>query len=414
MSTQLELVRGYWSQTDCSASERNFYCFPALRVRACQLIFGEQDASRPDWCEHWTIQRFFHDRIPFGDCLSLCSGFGHVERTLASLGLAERYLGVDVADGAIAEARQRASAAGLQNISYEVADLNSCELPTEAFDVIWANGALHHMADPDALAPRLYRALRPGGYLVANEYVGPDYQQVGLRQTELINATRLLLPPELREPDAWLPRPVRWFLDNDPSECVRSSRVVPSLRAAFPEVDVRPFHGSLLFYTLGERFYNGFEFDNPQHRAALEMLFEVEDRLIQSGEIGSDNAHIICHKPDDRVCLARERYARGELEPAREVLEAVVREGCDDRDVLNDLAVVRHRLGDGAGAAELFLRCTDLAPEAVDPVVNAAHVLTQLGRAHQAIAVLEEFLARHPGEPEVVETRRQIRLRPLS
>ena len=101
MSTQLELVRDFWSQTDCSASERNYYCFPPLRTRACQLIFGEQDASRPDWCEYWTIQKYFADRIPFGDCLSLCSGFGQVERSLAELGLAKRYLGVDIADGAI-------------------------------------------------------------------------------------------------------------------------------------------------------------------------------------------------------------------------------------------------------------------------------------------------------------------------
>ena len=140
-------VADYWSQSqhDYTDVEKNFYCFPPLRSRHCQLIFGEADASRPDWCEYWTVEKILKPYLPFQKCLSICCGFGEIERRLARMKVAARIVGTDIAPGAVAEAEKRGLAEGFTNLEYFVADLNQTSLPLEEYDLIWANGALHHI-----------------------------------------------------------------------------------------------------------------------------------------------------------------------------------------------------------------------------------------------------------------------------
>jgi SAM-dependent methyltransferase len=184
---------------------------------------------------------------------------------------------------------------------------------------VWANGALHHLKDLERVVQSIYCAIKPGGILVSNEYVGPRYQQIGARQQEIINAAVHLLPALFREeppeswfhklkrrlfPDGerrlfgqvWRPTPLSYFVDTDPSECVHSDLIVPTLKKVFDRVEVRYFGGSILFYALGEKFYDRFDMNNGHHRMFLEMLFNIEDVMIETGEIAPDNAHIICWK----------------------------------------------------------------------------------------------------------------------
>ena len=316
----------YWSKLDCSASDRDFYSFPALRSRLCRLIFNESDGGRGDWCQYWTVEKYLQDAVPFKNALSLCCGFGGLERCLMKLNAVESITGIDIAPGAIEEASQQAARENL-DIKYRVCDVNTETLPAETYDLIWGNGALHHIEHLEKVLPMLYAALRPGGFLIATEYVGPRYQQINIRQQQLINAVKHLLPGDLRETYAndkgsplfkiakrikraiftgqfssarfsqiWWPVPLRWFKKNDPSECVNSQKIIPVLRNTFEEVDVRYFGGSILFYALDQVFYENFDPANEAHCKILEMLFGIEDALIETGEIANDNAHIICRK----------------------------------------------------------------------------------------------------------------------
>jgi len=329
MKYNTDLVKNHWSKVDCSASEKNFYYFPAIRTRSCQLIFNETDATDRAWCEYWTVEKYLKSSMPFEKCLSICCGFGEVERTLSKLQVAKKIIGTDIAPGAIEEARRRAMADNLENIEYCVANLNQEQLPSDEYDLIWANGALHHIADLDGVISKLHCAMQDGGYLVSNEYVGPKYQQIGTRQQELVNAVKHLLPPELRgkalcgKPYGnsimakamryarrqlerkrsgqiyeilWERPPVEQFMATDPSECVNSDLIIPTLKRYFDEVEVKYFNGSILFYALDSAFYNNFDARNTNHRAILQILFDIEDTLIATGDISQDNAHIICRK----------------------------------------------------------------------------------------------------------------------
>ncbi len=323
-------VENYWSNVDCSLSDKNFYAFPPIRSRSCFKIFGETDASDPAWCEKWTVEKFLKDRIPFDKCLSICCGFGPVERTLYKLGVAKEIVGTDIASGAIKSAIEKASKEGFKNLSYFVSDLNTVELLENEYDLIWANGALHHIKDLQIVIPKLFRSLKPGGVLISNEYVGPTYQQINLRHQEIINAIKHLLPEELtnktiyannsslasrvvsRIDKEWNKRlnkadgnyfgklwempPVDFFLKTDPSESVNPSNIIPTLSEHFNNMEVKYFDGSILFYALDQHFYNKFDLNNLMHRSLLELLFKIEDYYIASGEIGRHNAHIICKK----------------------------------------------------------------------------------------------------------------------
>lgn len=297
------------------------------------MIFNEPDASELSWCEHYTVQNCLKDSLPFKKCLSICCGFGQVERTLARYQVAEKIVGTDIASGAIEEAKKRAEAEKLDNIDYYVADLNTEELPFQEYDLIWANGALHHIADLERVIPKLHQSMKVDGVLVSNEYVGPKYQQIGTRQQELVNAVKHLLPPELRgkdicrwpygdslakkalryasripermRPDGiydvlWRRRSEAFFLASDPSECVGSDRIIPTLKKYFDQVEIRYFNGSLLFYALDQNFFDNFDSANSKHVATLQMLFDLEDALVAAGEIGHDHAHIICRKTREK------------------------------------------------------------------------------------------------------------------
>jgi len=329
LSRDTNLVKEHWSTVDCSASDKNFYSFPPIRSRSCNLIFNETNATRRDWCEYWTIEKILKNKIPCDTILSICCGFGQVERTLSKLKCGKKIVGIDIAPGAVDAARKMASEEGCQNIEYYVADIQKETLPDNTFDIIWANGALHHIKDIDYCVPMLHKALKPDGVLISNEYVGPNYQQISKRHEELVNAAIHILPPELREDpyekyknaksvkikgyylyknllsrirktirsDENYRKPsIYYFLTQDPSECVNSEIIIPTLKKHFATVDVKYYNGSILLFALGPTFFNNFDGSKPAHHLLLDLLFEFEETLVEIGEIPNINAHIICQK----------------------------------------------------------------------------------------------------------------------
>ena len=79
------------------------------------------------------------------------------------------------------------------------------------------------------------------------------------------------------------------MLASDPSEAVRSDEIVPLLAERFDIVERTPLGGSLLQFLLHGIAGN-------LHDAAaqpwLELLFEIEDRLMALGEIQSDFVYL--------------------------------------------------------------------------------------------------------------------------
>jgi SAM-dependent methyltransferase len=255
-----------------------------------------------------------------------------------------------VAENALNKAKQTAADEGLHSISYERADLNNYSWEREKFDLVLANGALHHLNQLEAVFEGIRSTLKPQGVLYACEYVGPSYQDHSPRQLQLINAAAFLVPPELRarkglpfivnrrlfrllskaysvaarpESPEWSRRkkmvarvartllgrdrresdfgivhisPKDELLRIDPSEGVRSSEIVPLFLKYFPDAEIRPFGGGILQHALDEKFYECFDMSKPLHTRSLKMLCELERHFMDTGEIGIENAFIIARK----------------------------------------------------------------------------------------------------------------------
>jgi SAM-dependent methyltransferase len=97
--------------------------------------------------------------------LDIGCGFGDTAQRIASMvGPEGTVKGVDVAERFIELAREEADAAGAENVSFEVADVEVAELGQE-YDYAFSRFGTQFFANPGAAMRRVRAALRPGGRL---------------------------------------------------------------------------------------------------------------------------------------------------------------------------------------------------------------------------------------------------------
>jgi len=203
-------------------------------------------------------------------------------------------------------ARAAADAGGFRNIQYHLTTLSQFQCAAESYDAVWFSGSLHHIEDLEGTFDRLRGALKPGGYLFANEYVGASRFALSERQKEVIRAAWTLLPKEKyryfhgpKHPGTYQPVQIpdpEEVQRVDPSEAVRSAEILPLISKYFEVVTVNPTGGAILQFLLSGIAGN-FRTDDPKSMQLLEMLFTIEDTLADVGDVGSDFALIVARKP---------------------------------------------------------------------------------------------------------------------
>ena len=101
---------------------------------------------------------------------------------------------------------------------------------------------MHHMSDPAALLDRIVPALRDGGLLFLDDYVGPSRDEWTTEHLLHANRAYAALPEGWRTVES-LPAP---YDASDPSEMIRSSAILPAVRERFEILWHRPYWGNLL------------------------------------------------------------------------------------------------------------------------------------------------------------------------
>jgi SAM-dependent methyltransferase len=117
-----------------------------------------------------TIRLLSRVRIqPGARCLDAGCGGGDVTLELARIvGPGGDVVGLDRDEVKLELAREEAREAGLENVSYRVADV--MQLDEEgSFDVVYSRFFLAHLSDPAAAMERLVAAARPGGLVVLED-----------------------------------------------------------------------------------------------------------------------------------------------------------------------------------------------------------------------------------------------------
>ena len=256
------------------------------------------DASL-DWLKY-VSQKYFPE--PVEKALTLGCGEGGLERAGLALRVARFFDAMDISDGAVESASAATGEMGFGNkTKYIVRDLNQLHLEPESYDAIFASMSLHHVQALENLFIQCRGALRSGGKLIVNEYVGPTRFQLSEERLRIINGLIQTLPRHLRRiirngkvtgevKERHSNPPLTWFEENDPSESVRSADILTVMGEHFDVVELRWYGGGLLQFTLENIVGN---FREPADLIWLDMLFQVESFLEQQQVISSDFALII-------------------------------------------------------------------------------------------------------------------------
>jgi SAM-dependent methyltransferase len=264
---------------------------PQVHLNHNYLITGNRETYWVDWIR----QRFFPEGDA-GDALSLGCGAGHLDRILKQRGFRFRsFTGLDISEGAIEQARTRADEIALApKIQYSAVDLNHCELPPDSFDFIYFFQSLHHIDALEHMLGQCQRALRPGGLLMVNEFVGPSRFQWTDRQLEMASALLRLLPEELRRDlqdggvKTEVVRPtIMHMVTHDPSEAVRSDEIERLVKAYF-NVTSEWNWGGTLNHLVFQSIAANFDPENAYHRSIIELLIHHENVLIREALLPSD------------------------------------------------------------------------------------------------------------------------------
>lgn len=98
--------------------------------------------------------------------LEIATGPGLLAKHVADA--AKRMVATDYSEGMINQAKKGKHPA---NLSFEVADATSLPYGDNSFDAVLIANALHVMPDPEKALSEIDRVLRPGGVLIAPNFV---------------------------------------------------------------------------------------------------------------------------------------------------------------------------------------------------------------------------------------------------
>lgn len=260
----------------------HWWIIPAVRRRWRSLITGDPDVRYEDYM----IDQLSPDKSSLS-ILSIGSGVCSHELYIAKRPEVDRILCVDIASSLLAKAKQNADEQGLTNIDFLHTDIYTYDFQEETFDVVYFHASLHHFADIDGFITQIVLPrLRPGGYVVINEYVGPDRLQFSAELLKEANEALRIVPSPQRKryKSALVKKRVTGsgllrMIVADPSECVDASSILPVLRSRLTTIVEKPYGGNILVPVLKDISHH-FVPETEVLKTTLNKLFEIEDHYI--------------------------------------------------------------------------------------------------------------------------------------
>jgi 2-polyprenyl-3-methyl-5-hydroxy-6-metoxy-1,4-benzoquinol methylase len=153
------------------------------------------------------------DRSIDGDASILELGCGTGQLSLFLATAERRVVGADLSRASLRLACDAARRYGVDSACFVETDLRAPGLRRRAFDVVIANGVLHHTPDPPAAFSAMARLAKPGGALVLGLY--NRFARLPLRLRRVVHRLtgRVPFDPVLRDRKAEPARREAWLRD---------------------------------------------------------------------------------------------------------------------------------------------------------------------------------------------------------
>lgn len=269
------------SFNDLHIESSNWWIIPRVRERWNHLITGDGKVTYEAY-----ISEKYNDGRPV-KMLSIGSGVCSHELKLAQLNPNWEITCLDFSEKLLQSAEKTADEEALTNIDFLVKDIYKYNFPSEHYDMILFHSSLHHFKDMTSLVQKVHKALVPGGKLIINEYVGPNRLQYGREQLKAINECLNLIDRDYKKiykanlhKNKYYGSGILRMIISDPSECVESEKILPTVHRYFETVEERGFGGNLLMAALKDISHHFVEPDERKE-ICLRKIFDCEDEYLK-------------------------------------------------------------------------------------------------------------------------------------
>lgn len=242
MTEQMQTAAQFWDRQHARLSPTYWAAYPLVRNYVNELITDAWWA----YPTHGFKAKWGYKPLARG--LSIGCGTGNLERDLRWMRICEEIDAYDISPESIRLARERARTEPFDNVNFQVADAERMTYPKEHYDAVFFHGSMHHISNPAALLDRILPALKVGGLLFLDDYVGPSRDEWSDAHLRHADEAYQALPPWWRTHPHLMPP----YDASDPSEMVASSSILPAVRKRFVIAWERPYWGNLLYPVLSQ------------------------------------------------------------------------------------------------------------------------------------------------------------------
>jgi ubiquinone/menaquinone biosynthesis C-methylase UbiE len=270
---------------DSSINSSNWWNVEQVKRRWSFMISGNSDNNY----QKFVMTNYIKDKSKL-KLISFGSGKCHNEFEFAKYPNFELIICVDIAKNRLIEAKKNALKNGIENkIKFINKDISKFYFEKEAYDIVLFNSSLHHFKNIKKLIQTdIHSCLKKSGILIINEYVGPNRLQFKKHQIEMINKALNTIPKKFKVryrsnliKNKFYGSGLIRMIVSDPSECVESENILPSIRESFQILTEKGCGGNILMNVLKDISHN-FKPINNEKINILNQLFSFEDDYLKN------------------------------------------------------------------------------------------------------------------------------------
>ena len=269
-------------------------------------MHGRQDS--PVWWPRHFLNHYVNGGL-FERALVINCGNGWVERELYDLGIFKSAVAFDYSSELLDQARKEA---GIRPLEYLQADCNKIEFPENSFDLVINVAAMHHVQYIDRMCRMIATVLKPEGYFLNFDYIGPHRNQYGKEHFAYLEQVNDLLPIGLRKKDLVHPH-IETMLHYDPTEAIHSELIIEYLNRYFNVSERLDLNGAIA-YQIMHNNHALYDDSNPSAKKAVEFLLEMDELYTHIYKLPALFSYFVA-KPNKKILQdmgAMEKYTEEE------------------------------------------------------------------------------------------------------